>query len=186
MKRILPMVLCLVFLSGCSFGKSALDAGHRLRSDILNADGCSFLATITADYGDEIYEFDLQCEFDHKGDLVFHVMKPDSISGISGKIKGKEGALTFDDQVLVFQMIADGQITPVSAPWILMKAIRGGYISACNKNQGGYYLQIDDSYEEDPLVADLWIDESCTVTRGEFLWDGRRIISIKVSDFKLL
>ncbi len=186
MKRVLLLILCLVFLCGCSSGQAALDAGHRLRSNILNADGCSFTAGITADYGDEIYKFDLKCEFDKNGALLFTVLKPDSISGITGKIDEQEGALTFDDQVLAFKMLADGQITPVSAPWVLMKAVRGGYISACAKEKNGYYLQLDDSYEQDALTVDLWIDQSEAITRGEFLWDGRRILSVEVSDFKLL
>lgn len=186
MKRILLLLMCLVFFSGCSSGQAALDAGHRLRSNILDAEGCSFTASITADYGDEIYNFDMHCTFDNNGALSFSVMKPDSIAGITGTVDATEGALTFDDQVLAFQMLADGQITPVSAPWVLMKAIRGGYIAACSKEKNGFYLQLDDSYEEDPLTVDLWIDENCAVTRGEFLWDGRRIISIDVSDFKLL
>ncbi len=186
MKRLLLLVLCLVFLCGCASGQAALDAGHRLRSNILNANGCSFIASITADYGDEIYEFDLQCDCDKSGALSFIVLKPDSVSGITGCINGQEGALTFDDQVLAFKMLADGQITPVSAPWVMMKAIRGGYIAACTKEKNGYYLQLDDSYEQDPLTVDLWLDENGAITRGEFLWDGRRILSVQIRDFKLL
>lgn len=186
MKRILLIFLCLVFLCGCSSGQAALDAGHRLRSNILEAEGCSFTASITADYGDEIYKFDMKCVFDKDGALNFSVLKPESISSITGTIDAKEGALTFDDQVLAFQMLADGQITPVSAPWVLMKAIRGGYIAACSREKNGYYLQIDDSYEDDPLTAELWLDKNCAVTRAEFLWDGRRIISVEVSSFTLL
>lgn len=186
MKRILLIFLCLVLLSGCSSGQAALDAGHRLRCNILEAEGCSFIAGITADYGDEIYKFDLQCVFDKDGALNFTVLKPDSITGITGIVDAKDGALTFDEQLLAFQVLADGQITPVSAPWVLMKAIRGGYIAACSKEKNGYYLQIDDSYEDDPLTADLWLDENSTVTRAEFLWDGRRIISVEVSSFKLM
>lgn len=186
MKRILPLIFCLVFLCGCASGQAALDAGHRLRSNILEADGCSFAAQITADYGDEIYEFDMQCVFDKDGALSFEVINPKSVSGITGNINAKEGVLTFDDHALAFNMLADGQITPVSAPWVLMKVIRGGYISACTKEQNGFYFQLDDSYAQGPLTLDLWVDENCIISRGELLWDGRRILSVQVSDFQLL
>lgn len=186
MKRILPLFFCLVFLCGCTSGQVALDAGHQLRSNILEAEGCSFSAKITADYGDELYVFDMQCEFDKDGALSFTVLSPESVSGITGKIDAQQGALTFDDHVLAFNMLADGQITPVSAPWVMMKAIRGGYISACSKEKNGFYLQVDDSYAQDPLTVDLWIDQNGKVSRGEFLWDGYRILSVQVSGFKLL
>ena len=186
MKRILLFVLCLLLMSGCSSGKEALDAGHELRSNILQSSGCSFLATVTADYGEELYSFDMLCSFDKNGEMVFEIQSPDSISGISGKIDSQSGSFTFDDQMVAFKTFADGQITPVTAPWVLMKAVRGGYISACTKENTGYYLQLDDSYAQDPLTVDLWLDCNKVISSGELLWDGHRILSVKVSDFKLL
>ena len=163
-----------------------IDVAYKLRSDILSADGCKFTACVTADYGDEIYEFDLQCEFDQKGSLTFTVLNPESIAGIAGKINASEGALTFDDQVLAFKKLTDGQLTPVTAPWLLMKTVKEGYITACGKEQDGYHLQFDDSYEQDLLTVDVWLNGDGVITYGEFLWDGRRILSIKVTDFALL
>ena len=186
LKRILLLLLCTVYLCGCSSGQQEIDIAHKLRSDILSAEGCSFTAAITADYGDELYEFALQCAFDKTGALSFRVLKPDTISGITGKISRDEGALTFDDQVLAFKKLTDGQITPVTAPWLLIKAVREGYIAACGKDQNGYRLQLDDSYEEDLLTVDVWLNADGTITHGEFLWDGRRILSIDVKDFAYL
>ena len=186
MKRVFPLLLSLVFLCGCGSGQQALDAGHQLRSDIIQADGCSFVAEITADYGDELYSFSMQCDFDKDGTLVFCVLSPESISSITGKIDAGEGVLTFDDQMLAFSMLADGQITPVSAPWVMLKAVRCGYISACTAEKSGYYLQIDDRYIQDPLTVDLWIEPDGNISRGEFLWEGRRILTVQVSEFKLL
>ena len=186
MKRVLIILICLSFLCGCSSRNTALDAAHQLRNNILKANGCSFSATVTADYGDEIYEFTMLCTFDKKGSMNFTVTMPEAISGITGKIDASDGAFTFDDHVLSFKMLADGQITPVTAPWVLIKAVRGGYISACTKERNGYYLQFDDSYEEDPLTVDVGINENLAIQYGEFLWDGRRILSVKVSEFKLL
>lgn len=186
MKRVVLLFLCFLFLTGCSSKTAALDVGFQLRSDILNSEGCSFVADVTADYGDDLYEFKMQCDFDKNGALAFEVIKPDTISGITGKIDANTGAFTFDDQVLAFQKLADGQITPVTAPWVLMKAIRGGYIAAGTKSETGYYLQLDDSFQQDLLTVDLWLDGNGIVSHGEFLWDGHRIVSVKVSNFKFL
>lgn len=186
MKRVLLLLLCIMLLTGCDSGQTVLDAGHQLRNDILAAEGCSFVSVITADYGDELYEFSMQCEFDKDGALSFTILTPESVSGITGSIDSNEGALTFDDHVLAFNMLADGQITPVSAPWVMMRTLRGGYISAFSKEKDSYFLQFDDSYNQSPMTVDLWINDSGDILRGEFLWNGRRILSVQVLDFKLM
>ena len=128
----------------------------------------------------------MQCVFDKEATLTFTVMEPKSISNITGKIESSEGALTFDDHILAFEMLADGQITPVSAPWLLMQTVRGGYISVCSTENNGYFIQYDDSYKGNPLILDLWLDGKECISYGEFLWDGRRILSVKISEFRFL
>ena len=186
MRRILPACICFLFLIGCSSGQGALDAGTELRNNIQNAAGGSFQSVITADYGEEIYQFTMDCQFDQQGSLTFIVTEPESISGISGKIDGGAGSLTFDDHYLAFEMLADGQLTPVSAPWLMIKVLRCGYISACAKENDGFRLRFDDSYTGENLTAEVRLDSNKCVSSCEFLWDGRRILSLKVSDFRLL
>lgn len=185
MKGVLSIFICIVLFCGCS-SKDHTAAAIQLRNDLLASKGCSFVSEITADYGDELYSFSMQCKFDSNGTLAFTVLKPDSIQGISGVIDADGGSLTFDDKVLAFEMLADNQITPVSAPWVMMKALRGGYITACSEDKNGYQIQLDDSYEENALRLDLWTDRQMVITHGEFLWDGRRILSLEITDFKLV
>lgn len=186
MKRIFSILICMVLLSGCSSTKNQVDKAMMLRTGLLEGNGCSFKAMITADYGDELYKFTMQCEFDSIGNMRFTVSEPESICGISGKIDADGGALTFDDKVLAFEMLADDQITPVSAPWVMIKAVRSGYIASCGKDQAGYQIQIDDSYEENALHIDLWTNPKMDIIRAEFLWDGHRVISVDVSDYLIL
>ena len=81
--------------------------------------------------------------------------------------------------------MADGQLAPVSAPWLLMKTLRSGYLTSAGMEGELLRITIDDRYEEDALTADIWIDsENCPV-RGEFLWQGRSILTILVEDFRI-
>ena len=82
-----------------------------LRERMLQSQGCSFSAAVTADYGEKVYQFRTDCSADREGNLVFSVIEPDSISGISGRITQKSGQLTFDDVVLAFELLADGEIS---------------------------------------------------------------------------
>lgn len=184
MKRHLLIIFAVVMLTGCK--ADATDAAMELREQLQSGNGCSFEATVTADYGDSLYEFGMRCQADALGNLNFIVTEPDTISGITGTIDDDGGALTFDDQVLAFELLADGQITPVSAPWILVRTLRSGYLNACSESESGTMLIIDDSYEEDALQLNVWLDGENLPVSAEILWAGRRILSIKVSDFEFV
>ena len=185
MKRIVAVVCLLILLVGCSGAGDELDRAMALRAKML-AQGVAFDAEITADYGDKTYQFSMECEADSQGELTFAVKEPQSISGISGKLSASGGKLTFDDKALAFSLLADDQITPVSAPWILIRTLRSGYLTSCGLDGGVIRVAIDDSYEEDALHLDIWLDEKDLPQRCEILWKGRRILSVDVKNFRFV
>ena len=156
------------------------------RADLLASMGCRFDAVITADYGDILHTFSVSCCSDENGGLTFTVTEPETISGISGKISSEGGDLTFDDEVLAFELLADGQLTPVAAPWVLVKTLRGGYITACGRSGELMQASIDDRYEEDALRLDIWFDEENRPVQAEILYAQRRILSLEVKNFEFL
>lgn len=179
-------VLCVVFiLCGCKKANGPLDNAINLRNRILQSNGCSFSAEVTADYGEKLYAFSMNCICDKEGNLAFSVTKPETIAGITGKVSATGGALTFDDKVLAFQTIADGQITPVTAPWLMLKTLRGGYINGCTSENDGYWISVDDSYQEDALRLNILINNDVPV-KGEIFWKGRRVMSVDVENFTYL
>ena len=185
MKRVLAVILLLLTVSGCSTMESEMNKALELRNQLLSG-GCTFHVSICADYTQKVYEFGMKCDVDSSGVMLFQVTSPDTISGITGNISDEGGKLTFDDQALLFETIADGQITPVSAPWLLVRTLRSGYIKACGKYDNGTYIQIDDSYENDALHLDIWTDENNLPVRAEIQWQGRRILSMHVENFTIL
>ena len=181
MKKWAIFLFMLAVLSGCS-AESEVERGMALRASLLRSGG-SFDTEITADYGEESYSFSMNCQFDDKGDMTFEVLSPESIAGITGAINDEGGTLTFDDTVLAFDLMADDQLSPVSAPWVLLKTLRSGYLTAAGEEDGLLRLTIDDSYEEDALKLDVWLNEVNMPVRAEILYDGRRILSILVENF---
>ncbi len=186
MKRILSVLLILFLLTGCGGTAHELERAVAMRGKILSAENCTFGAVVTADYGDKVYKFQMDCRTDKNGTVFFEILSPETIMGITGNISEETGRLTFDDKVLLFELLVDGQITPVSAPWLLMQTLRSGYIKGCDDSDGGIYIQINDSYSEDALHVDVWTDENDRPIRAEFLWDGRRVVSIDVENFTFL
>ena len=185
MKQIVAVFLTVVMLTGCTGKRDELDRAMKLRANLLGCLGCSFDVTVTADYGDAFYTFVMNCQTGGRGDLQFTVLQPESLAGITGEISSGEGKLTFDDVALHFPLLADDQVTPVSGRWILMKTLLGGYLTAANEEGDLLHLTINDSYEEDALQMEIWLDGNDMPVNAEILYDGRRIVTMVVENFSL-
>ncbi len=179
------LVVAALLLCGCTSGEGQMDRALNLRS-LLLAKGARFSVALSADYGNAVQEFSMDCEVSSQGAVSFTVMKPESIAGISGTVDGSGGKLTFDSTVLSFELMADGQLSPVSAPWVLMKTLRSGYLSSSVQEADHLRLAIDDSYENDALHLDIWLDVNDAPVHAEIIWQGRRLMSMDVKDFTFL
>lgn len=185
MKKAVCVLLLLVLLAGCSGKNRELEQGIALRTKILASPLCSFDADITADYGNKLHTFSMQCLADCRGTIRFTVTAPESISGIQGSVEGSKGTLRFDDVALDFPLLADNQVTPVSAPWLLIKTLRSGCITSAGAEKNLARLSIDDSYDDDALHLDIWLDENGLPIRGEILYRERKILSLIVKNFTI-
>lgn len=185
MKKLLWVFLSVMLLTGCSGKRDELDRAMGLRAKLLGCLACSFDVEISADYGDKLYTFSMRCESDNDGAVQFTVTQPQSIAGITGSIDSEGGKLTFDDTALAFELLADGQISPISGPWILMKTLLGGYLTDCVREDDLLHLDIDDSYENDALHLDIWLDETDLPICGEINYGGRRIVTMDVKNFQI-
>jgi hypothetical protein len=177
--------MLILLLGGCSGENAELEKGMALRSRMLKAETVSFTADIEADYGDKLNLFSMECQTDSKGDMCFTVTAPRSIAGITGQISGGNGALTFGDTALHFELLTDDLLSPVSGPWILIQALRSGYLTSAGTEEGYVRLTIDDSYEEDALQVDVWLKESDLPERAEICHEGRRILTLVVKDLQI-
>ena len=185
MKKLLAVCLCVLLLMGCTGKRREIDRAMELRADLLGSLGYSFDVKITADYGDKLHNFAMSCTGDNDGNVSFTVTEPETLAGIAGSIAADGGKLTFDDVALSFPLMADGQVTPVSGPWILVQTLLGGYLTDCVMEEELLHLRIDDSYEEDALHLDIWLDQENRPLQAEISYDGRRIVTMEVSNFTI-
>ena len=183
MARLLSIICVVTLLGGCSKVDRNMAKILNYREQLIAANQCSFQAKIVADYGNRIYDFDLDCIADKNGNLQFVVLAPDSISDITGQIHAGGGRLSFDSTVLAFPLIADGLLSPVSAPWIFLNALRSGYIISTGATDDGFRLTVNDSYAEDALRVDIWMDKQGAPFFGEIFWKNTRILSLTIENF---
>ena len=186
MRRIVIILIAVSLLWGCAAENRDLSKALEMRNKLIQSQGCSFDAVITADYGEYIHSFEMQCKTDSASALNFTVTKPDSICGLSGQIEGQKGSITFEDQVLSFPTLAEGQISPVSAPWVFYNTLKNGYFRSCAKEKQGYQLCLDDSYNDSSLQLDIWTDENFQPIRADILWQGRRILCLSITNYQIL
>ena len=186
MKRLIILTIVVFLLVGCSEKDSAVDDALLFLKQIADGNGCSFNAIITADYGNKLYQFSMQCSSDATGNITFSIIEPESIRDITGKISNERGVLTFDDQALAFEMIADGQITPVSSVWLFMRALHSGYIRSYETKDDLCHLVINDSYQEKAMQLDIYLTKKHAPIQADILWNNRRIITIQVENFTIL
>ena len=160
-----------------------MDKALAVREEVLKKSGCSFSCDITADYGDILYQFTLDCSADNLGNISFTVSKPESISGIIGSITNETGKIRFDDSVVGFPLLSERLPTPVSAPWLFISGLRNGYIRSCDDEEGKLEIVIADTYEQDPILMIINTNEQNVPVSCEFLWEGRRILSMQIHSF---
>ena len=183
MRRGVAIVLLATMLLSCSNSDQNVDKGFAVRRLFMQEAGVRFDADITADYGDMTHSFSVQCEAASTGEVAFTVLKPDTISGVKGNISASGGQLLFGDKVLLFEPMVFGQISPVLAPWLMVKAILGGYIQSQSANKDGYQLIIDDTYENAELQLVLTLNREGIPILGEIIWSNRRILTIHITHF---
>ncbi len=183
--KFISACILLLFLSGCSESRE-IDAGTELRSKLLQASGCSFSMDAVVDSGQHRFSFSMDCTADQQGSVRFTVTEPETISGISGTLSAEGGALTFEDTVLDFSFWAEEQLSPVSGPWILLHTLRSGYITSACREEDSIRLTIDDTYQNESLHIDIWLDPENLPEHADILHNGRCILSLDVRNFTIV
>ena len=186
MKKLAGLFVLLLILTGCHQASGPLHQAMTFREDLLEAKGCSFDAAVTADYGDSLHSFSMACQGDGQGNLTFTVTGPESISGITGRIRQSGGELIFDDTALQFTLLTDRQLSPGSAPWIFLKTLRSGYLTSAAQEEEGIRISADDSYEDDALHLDIRLSKENLPVSAEILWNNRRILTLEIENFQFL
>jgi hypothetical protein len=183
--------LCILFLVitlfGCRGEEAQIERCLELRKELLNCTSCSFTTEITADFGDITYTFTLLCQGNADGSLEFSVVKPETISGIRGILSAAGGKITFhEDRAVAFPLLAEGEASPISGPWLLYNTLRSGYIGACGIEGERLRATLNDTYEAQALQIDVWLDVENRPELAEILWQGRRILSLRIEDFRIV
>ena len=180
-----------LFLTGCGGGggKEAEELALSIRGEYLAMESCAIQASVTADYGQRVYEYEMAVSVNGT-ETVLTLSAPETVAGLTARLAGEESQLEFDGLSVETGPLDGDGLTPVSAVPALLEAARSGYITACGLEGEGTVLRVDCG---DPTGSPgsgveyaLWFDASThTLTKGEISVDGFRVILCEFSQFTM-
>ena len=189
MRKLLLCVPMMLLLAGCTPAKvsQAEELALGLRGEYLEMTACSAHLFITADYGQRVYEYEMDAVLEGE-EWTLTLTAPETVAGMTARYDGTEGTLEYDGVWTETGTLDEGGLTPVSAFPALISAARGGYITACALEEEENLLRVDCG---DPTTspgkgreAALWFDAATReLVKGEIYVDGFRVIACVCTDF---
>ncbi len=190
-KRLICVLMMTLLLAGCGGGggNEAEELALSIRGEYLAMESCAIQASVTADYGQRVYEYEMAVSV-NGAETVLTLSAPETVAGITARLAGEESQLEFDGLSVETGPLDENGLAPVSAVPALLEAARSGYITACGLEGEGTILRVDCG---DPTGSPgagteyaLWFDASAhTLIKGEISVDGFRVILCEFSQFTM-
>jgi len=184
MIRKITFVLVLVLLfSGCGKAGEPTQKALDFRTKLMQSQKCDFLADISADYGNRVYEFTVQIHYTPEETTVT-VLSPEEISGIEATISEEGTRVIFDDLELDFGKMADGTVSPMSLPWLLGQCWLEEYIAGAGVDGDLEKVTYLRGYDEQELTVNTWLNKEGIPVQAEVLFDGKRCLNVGIREFQ--
>ena len=189
MRRILyagMLLACLLLFSSCKGSGGELQEALDFRTALLDATSCGFTAEVTADYGQRVYEFSLDCTYHQQENTAeLEVIAPETISGIKASVDGEDASVSFEDTVLSFGTMAGGHVAPLQLPQLLGDAWVYGYLETVSKSDDGQLATYRTGYGDNELLIYTYFDSDMKPTRAEVYYDDQCVLRAKLSDYSV-
>ena len=188
-KRLLCVLMTTLLLAGC--GRAGVSEAEELaltiRGEYLAMEDCTARASITADYGSRVYQYEMAVAAAGE-ETTLTLTAPETVAGLTARQSGEDGFLEFDGLSVETGPMNEDGLTPVSALPALLEAARSGYMTACALEENGTVLRVDCGEPSGSAGTGteitLWFDASThALVRGEVSVDGFRVILCEFSEF---
>lgn len=192
MRRTCPLLLALMLLlSGCGRGDKNAERLAEARTRALGA-ACAMEASVTADYGDRVYDFTLRLEESAPGEGVVSVLAPETLAGVTVSYTAGCGTLRYDDLTLDTGELTKSGLSPMEALPALLQSWRSGAVTSIGREKLGetetLFLRCDASGNGEETVGHLlWLEEeSGRPVQMEIVADGRTAFYCTVDSFDFI
>lgn len=180
---LIPMIVLLLTSCGPADGKKGESLALRVRTQATEASSCRMKADVTADYGDRVYGYTLDYQWNAEGDSRITVEAPETIRGITAVIHQGEVRLTYEETELETGALDKNGLAPLDALPALLRMCQEGYIAQADLEDWGEILAVRVTYGEadtsavDAVQYRLWFSlETEQPVYGEILSGGQVIL----------
>ena len=186
-----PMIsLLLAACGGGVQGSEAEQLALLVRGEYLAMTSCAMEASITADYGQRVYQYELTARGEGE-EMTLTLTAPETVAGVTARLDGGTGLLEYDGVSVETGPLDGDGLTPMSALPALLETARSGYIRACSledQEDGSRLLRMDCGQAEGQpgtgTEISLWFDPATyALAQGEITVDGFRVILCQCSNF---
>ncbi len=178
------LILFAILLGGCAGSEAAVTPAADFRAALVQAGSCRFQAEITADYGDTVQCFTLECQADAEGVLRVTVLAPETIADITATVSEGGGSITYDGMALDFELLANGNVAPIAAPAIAVRCWLSEYIASGGMEKEHYRATYEKDFDEKRLTLDTWFENGLPFL-AEVCYNEQRILRMTISDFSM-
>lgn len=185
-KLIPALLLCVCLLTSCKKNDGELQRALDFRTALLGAQSCTFSAEVTADFGDKVYDFALDCVYrPQENSAELTVTAPETIAGIQATVDGESAQVRFEDVSLQLGTLADGHVAPMRLPRLLGDAWAYGYIETLSNTNEGCLVTYRVGYDDDELLVYTYFDDAMTPLQAEVYRDGSCVLTAKTVNYSI-
>lgn len=177
-------VMAVLLCVGCSQEEKLLEEAIDFRAQLVQAGGCSFQSQVTADFGDNVEEFTLDCQGDTEGTLHMTVLEPEVLSGITAEVSDGGGKITYDGLSVDFGLVAQGNVSPAAAGGLVLDAWLNGYISAAGQEDEFYRVTYKKDFEEKQVVVETYFKNGLP-NYAEVCYNNQGVLKLHFTEFHL-
>lgn len=178
-KYLIPLVLSLTLLCGCSRG--AEESFARFIGTVAAAEDLSFTAEVRAEYDDRTLSFKLGYEQDAEG-AVIEVVEPELIAGIKARVKSDAVTLEYDGALLDLGSLTGDGISPLSSLPLLIETLHGSHIEMTWEENGLLAARL---IPRDGIAVTLYITDELIPVSAEISSGEKTVVFINISDWEL-
>ena len=190
MSCVLMMTLLLAGCGGQSGEESPDNLAAQIRGEYLSLSAWTATVSVTADYGERVYDFVLDVSWEKEGETVLTVVEPELIAGITARLKEDGAYLEYDGASLSTGPLTGEGMTPLEAVPFLMDQLTSGYMARCDHETWDeqQVLRVDcrDPEGEEGTGSEcaLFFDpDTHDLLRAELSYDGAVVLTAEFTDF---
>ena len=195
MRKALSCVLMMTLLLCACTGErddSPEQLAAAIRGEYLSLAAWRAEADVSVSYGDTVFEFSLSAAGERDGETVLTVTAPDTVAGITARVRKGETLLEYDGAGLSLGALDGSGLTPVSALPAVLQSLTEGYMARCawqGEGEGrALLIQCRDPRAEEGKGTgfDLYLDPAThALLRAEVSADGVLVLTVRFHEFTM-